>query len=158
PRAVRAASARSTAAASQRSALATGATSRVRAVPPTTAADAYSPSAVATPMAADAPTRRDVRAVRLTRSAAMAPTGTAIPYPASSPATRPPITALTRRDPTPEPPAVAALRSRVRKEAYARLGSGSRSPILRHPDSGGERIIGVKPGGRQPRGPSHVDD
>ena len=47
------------------------------AAPPRTAAAAYSPSAVATPIAAAVPTRSPVRAVRLMSRALIAPTGMA---------------------------------------------------------------------------------
>ena len=87
-----AATATSTTADAQRNGPAMPAIKPVGAAPPTTASNAYRPSAVATPSAPAPPTAGDVRAVNVTRYVATAPTGMAIPQPASSPATSDSVT------------------------------------------------------------------
>ena len=92
---------------------------------------AYTPSAVATPRAAAAPTRSEVRAVRLMMSAAMAPTGTATPYPASSPATNAPLTTRSASDRTGyRPLSTRAFRRSGRgRVAQAGVGHGDDSAV-----------------------------
>src|SRR5436309_1921189 len=82
----------STIAAAQRSGVATGRIRPATAAPPAAARTAYSPSAVATPRPAPAPTSSRVRADRLRISTPIAPTGMATPYPASSPEMRASVT------------------------------------------------------------------
>jgi hypothetical protein len=70
---------KSTEAATIRNGAATGATSDAMAAPPSDATIAYIVSAAATPSAAPAPIRSDVRAARLTMNTPIAPTGMATP-------------------------------------------------------------------------------
>src|SRR5664280_2403279 len=118
------ATATSAAAETQRNGPAMAAMTAVSAAPPTTASSAYSPSALATPSAAPAPTLDEVRAVSVTRYVATAPTGMAMPNPASSPATSDSVTAAHAPR---SPGAWSAAASRRSGRPQRSVGNGARS-------------------------------